>query len=685
MSGKKTLLPVFLILVTFFSFAQTKHALIVAIGNYPTPEINKWEVISSAHDVPLIKNALIVSQHFDEKNIQVIMDSEATRKGILDAMDKLYESVNKGDIVVIHFSSHGQQLEDDNNDEIDGLDEAIVPYGAVYDADPNKADEISKGYIRDDLFGEKINRLRNKLGKDGDVLIILDACHSGSGTRGAITAKVRGGNAAIVSNRFNPAKFSKTDSAGVFKESIETKLNADAASMALISAAQARELNYECEDDNFNPVGSLSYSFSKAISSLNGKDITYRGLFALIENVMSIKAPKQKPVLEGDGIDRELFGGRYVNQEPYITINKKRSKDNLIELNGGFVSGITNGSVISFYESATTSTAGKTPIVTGKVVSSNSYSATVKPDSLINGLVKMNPWAFISELAYGAQKLKVLIKGNNPVSKMLMDSLKNFQLVEINNDCDLFLDTAGSVNKWALKYPNSNTVFEDGFVFTSGQDLPALKEALKRFDRFRYLKGLTFTEQGLSAKVDLIFIDDKGNIDSAKLKSRIQLGRLELRENDNVYLRIVNTGRKNIYINIVDIQPDGKINPILPNKNVRNKNGNPAPVKAEDCLVKIADTLLLRDLAINIQKPFGEETFKIFLSSSLLDLEDILTSSNEQEAVKKRGVLNGLEKIFVNSNTHAVGKRGGDVTNINTDRNGTIFSLNFLILPQQDK
>ena len=181
MSIRKILLTVFFICLPNFLYAQTKHALIVAIGNYPKPEINNWDIINSVHDVPLIKNALLLSQQFSEKNIQVLLDSAANKNGILGAIDKLYGSVNKGDIVVIHFSSHGQQLEDDNGDEIDGLDEAIVPYGAVYNPDTDKAVEISKGYIRDDLFGEKINQLRNKLGKDGDVLIILAACHSGSG------------------------------------------------------------------------------------------------------------------------------------------------------------------------------------------------------------------------------------------------------------------------------------------------------------------------------------------------------------------------------------------------------------------------------------------------------------------------------------------------------------------------
>jgi metacaspase-1 len=664
------------------SFAQTRHALIVAIGNYPKPEENGWPVINSINDVPLIKNALISNQRFDEKNVQVLVDAQADKKGITDALDKLIFAVSPGDIVVIHFSCHGQQLEDDNNDEMDGLDEAIVPYGAIFSYDRAKYKELFAGYLRDDLFGEKIIQLRNRLGKSGDLLVTLDACHSGSGTRDVQTAKIRGANIPMVTRTFSPAAYSVIENDGVFKENVVATLSDDAATFVLISGAQARESNYECYDDNDNPVGSLSYAFSKALSSIKGT-ITYQGLFSLIENYMLGKAPKQKPVLEGDGINRGLFGGNYEKQQPYFSVNIKQSKQDLVVLNGGFVSGITVGSVINFFEPGTTVTVGKKPVGTGRVISVSAFTAAVKPDTGSVNLVELNPWAFINELAFGTEKIRLFVKTDKKTAKMLEDSLRNFLLVEFSSNCDLFVDTAGSANNWALKYPNTSTIFQSGFIFNPGQSIASLKESLKRFDRSRFLKGLTFHDPDISGEVQLVFIGDKGNIDSARLNSRLNSGRLELKENDKVVLRIVNTGKRNFYINVVDIQPDGFINPILPNKNVKDKYGNPSPLKWEDCMVKRADTILLRNLSIDIQKPYGEETFKVFLSSSPLDLEDILTTKNELEAKNKRGVLNGLEKIFAASNVNEFGRRGAGATSINTVQDGTIFSLNFQIVPKQ--
>lgn len=661
--------------------AQTKHALIVAIGNYPKPEENLWPVINSINDVPLIKNVLIKNQNFNEKNVQVVTDEKADKKGIIKTLENLIVNVNRGDIVVIHFSCHGQQIQDDGDDEIDGLDEAIVPYGAVFTRDETKIKELSNGYLRDDLFGDLITQLRNKLGKQGDVLVTLDACHSGSGTRGVSTAKVRGGNMPMVSSNFKPGNYSGTDNAGVFKESKVTKLNTDAATFELISGARAKELNSECNDDNDNPVGSLSYAISKALSSLNGK-ITYRGFFSQIENIMLDKAPDQKPVLEGDDLNRELFGGNYEKQQTYFSINSMLSSKEQVELNAGFVSGITVGSTINFFEAGTGNTTGKKPLGTGKVISNTSFTAIVKIDNPEIDLAKMNAWAFINEIAYGNEKIKLFIKGKKEMVKMLQDSLKDFNLVEFNSNCNLYLDTSVTMNNWALKFPVSGQIFKEGFSFNKNESFKPLKDALKSFDRFRYLKGLNINDPEINAQVQLVFLDGRGNIDSARLQSRTVLGKLELKEKDNVFLKIINTGNKDFYINIVDIQPNGIINAILPNSNLKNIHGNPAPIKWEDCLVEKGDTMLLRNYSITIAEPFGEETFKIFLSSSPLDLEEILTSNSEAEAAKKRGILNALEKIFAASNLNESGKRGAIATSINTQQNGTIFSLNFQIVPQ---
>ena len=66
----------------------------------------------------------------------------------------------------LSYSGHGHFLKDNNNDESDGRDEVLCP-----------VDCEKKGYIRDDFF-KRI--LINKLNKNVEITILIDACHSGT-------------------------------------------------------------------------------------------------------------------------------------------------------------------------------------------------------------------------------------------------------------------------------------------------------------------------------------------------------------------------------------------------------------------------------------------------------------------------------------------------------------------------
>lgn len=658
--------------------AQTKRALIVAIGKYDYASTG-WSGINVDNDVTLIQESL-QKQNFLSQNITILKDAKATHDAIRTALDKLTETTAAGDVVVIHFSSHGQQLEDDGDDEMDKLDEAIVPYGAIYSSNPVEFQKYAGGYLRDDEFGEKVTAIRNKLGSRGDLLVLLDACHSGTGTRGPGSAKVRGSKAPMVSKDFNTKKEREKDEAGVFKESKRAKLSADAATYIVLSGAQAQELNWETIDENKKATGSLSYAFSKALATLEGTT-SYRSLFASIENIMREKSPKQKPVMEGDGTDRELFGGNYVKQKPYFTITPGQSNKDAIIINAGMVSGITMGSVVSFYLAGTIDPGGKNSLAKGTVTDIRNFTSTVKLANPDPELGKKEPWAFITELSYGDKKIKLKVNNAIPgASTKIQSAFKGFQLVELNNNGDLYLDTFQTADKWIYKYANSGLPFgEESFSLS---DTATLKETLKRFDRFQYLQNLKFNEQGLSAKVELVFLDANKQVDYAKTESRRRLTGLELLEGDEVYIKIKNTGDKRFYINIVDIQPDGKINPILPNKKLKDKDDYPAPIRPEDCLVDKGDSLLLHNLTITIWPPYGEETMKVFLSGEKLDLEDILADDrNDSQSRGKGGVLNNMAKIFKSSKVNGVGSRGAE-TKVNTAQNGTIFSVGFTIVPK---
>ena len=160
------------------ALAQTNRALIVGISRYP--EGSGWENIHASNDTRLT-HSLLAACGYEETNIATLSDAKATKRNIAHALQSLCNATQTGDYVYLHFSCHGQQMMDDNGDEEDGLDEALIPYDAQFWYAPGEYE--GQNHLRDDELGEWIRRLRRKAGERGSVTVVLDACHSGTGNR----------------------------------------------------------------------------------------------------------------------------------------------------------------------------------------------------------------------------------------------------------------------------------------------------------------------------------------------------------------------------------------------------------------------------------------------------------------------------------------------------------------------
>lgn len=170
----------FLLIVGQELHAETRRALLIGISDYGNEkeDPNKWANISGANDIELL-TPLFKEQGF---SVTSLVDGEATHAGITKAFEKLIKKSKKGDIVYVHFSMHGQPFEDLNGDEEDGWDEALIPVDAqmkyskgVYEGDNHLLDDELEGYF---------DKLRSKIGSTGQLYVVLDACHSGTASRG---------------------------------------------------------------------------------------------------------------------------------------------------------------------------------------------------------------------------------------------------------------------------------------------------------------------------------------------------------------------------------------------------------------------------------------------------------------------------------------------------------------------
>jgi len=161
----------------FNAEAQTKRALLVGISDYgnANEDPHKWANISGANDVELL-TPLFKDQGF---SVTRLVDGQATHSGITKALDGLVKNSNKGDLVYIHFSMHGQPFEDLNGDEEDGWDMALIPVDAQMKY--NKGVYEGENHLLDDELDGRFNKLRSKIGSTGQLYVILDADYGGNG------------------------------------------------------------------------------------------------------------------------------------------------------------------------------------------------------------------------------------------------------------------------------------------------------------------------------------------------------------------------------------------------------------------------------------------------------------------------------------------------------------------------
>ncbi|MBB2144612.1 hypothetical protein GM921_03890 [Pedobacter sp. LMG 31464] len=664
--------------------AQKKHALIFAIGDYP--EDGGWGKISSAQDVGYIKNTLL-KQGFPDANIKTVAEASATKEGIETALKNLIASVdaNSNDVVVIHFSSHGEQIADNNGDEADGYDEAIVSYNAaLYTKETEKEalargnkglnraefDKLQANYFRDDEFGTYIQQLRAKLGKGGDVVVFMDNCHSGSGTRGS--AKVRGGKGALTYEGYKP-DVKKTTGDEVFKDASTARGNEnELASYVVISAAQASELNYETTGDDNVGMGSLTYAVSKVFENLK-PGTTYRTLFAKIQAIMNEKVPGQHPVLEGNGLERELFGGKFVKQEPFIYVDKINNPLE-IEVKAGSFAGLSAGAKVNVYPAGTTDPSKVIALAKGVVTKATNYKATIKLDKPTKATQAALLYVFIAEPLFNTKPIVVgfapVARGNvaytSTETAQITAALKKIPLVSLVGTPDLLIGKGDG--KDTISVASNGYRFTD---ITSATDTIALKSAINRFAQYQLLQKLVFRDSNIMAQVKLIPIVN-GKPDETVMNAKFDDRTYNFVDGDKVMLWIKNTGKKAVYVNILDLQPNGIINTFLPNV---AQEIYPADLKIEPGQTRTFDKY-----EIELGEPFGTEVLKVFVTTKEINLEGLATPKTARGDSGKKGVLSILEGLVDQSSS--VTTRGPKVVSVK-EAEGSVYNILYILKPKQ--
>ena len=152
------------------------RALVVGIDRYADPAFT--DLRGAVRDARNIRRLLAGHLGFDEREIRVLTDEAATRDAIVSGVrDWLLAGTDPGARALLYFAGHGYFQRDEDGDEPDGYDEALVPHDARLISKESRPMRVAN-LILDDEVGRLLGMLEGR-----EVSVIVDSCHAGTMTR----------------------------------------------------------------------------------------------------------------------------------------------------------------------------------------------------------------------------------------------------------------------------------------------------------------------------------------------------------------------------------------------------------------------------------------------------------------------------------------------------------------------
>lgn len=576
--------PSLFLLVTFLwshpiLFGQArKVALLVGVGEYSSVDF-KDKPLNATKGVDMMRSTLL-QKGFSAQDIVVLADTDATSEGIRKAFDVHLLQANPGDMVVFYFYGHGTQIQDDNKEEADRLDEALVPHDGQRSSEKNH-----RHLIRDDDLGRWVESLRRHIGPEGQVLVLLDACHSGGGLRG------RNGNA-------------RPDRHEMARETEDTGL----APLVALYSSMPHQPSIEMTVEANERCALLSWAFCKAMRQME-PFTTYRGLFEQTALHIATRSRKQTPQLEGEQ-DLIVFGGKVPPPAPYFRVVTALGPKEVL-LSGGLIHGMHAGELVSIYPPEIRDTIGIVPLATGEVMETGLglLECTVALDREVPEEALQSAWVFVAQRRFSGYSLNLRLEVPDAATAETFKSrLADMQALNLETAASPELSLRLENNKLILWSADDGVLWEQRYL-PSRADLQfeSLREALGNYLQAQFLRSLDFDGSPFQA-------DFKAQVGAIREESSTNHTGLTLRvQKDTAYLQVVNRSTRPIYYTIIDIDARNVVKVLLP---------APGWLPADFRLEPGAES---PRHAVRFNTP-GREVLKLIATPVPIDLRDALAS-----------------------------------------------------------
>ncbi len=611
-------------------------ALVLAVSNY-APQTN-WPPTYAANDVPLLVNTL-KQLGFKPENIRVLQDEAATRASIEKAIaNDLLAKAEPGGTVLVHFSGHGQQVQDDNSDEADGLDEALAAYDSPKDF---KAGQYQgENLIRDEQLSQMLEPVRRKLGPTGRLLVVVDASYNGVRIRGQRAG--RGADVIMADPGFLEALNNRAPSARPeYFNLLTADLEADRAPLAVFLASSGGEPATEMLADDNTPVGALTYAFTRALAE-SPPGATCGELMSAIRRMMGARAPLQTPGLGGDGQMTLLSGPDQAIRR--INVAKYDHKKQQVWLSAGLLQGVQSGSEMAFYPANVRDTAGIKPLATGLVTASGLSDAVVQIEGKRKKALPANCWAAFRHRSFGALQVSVHLEiGDTALRERVRARCNKMPFVRLTDQNAALHVTSPAPGHLEL-YSQAGAVLWRDVVAPTLPD--AFAERIRDFARAQYLREMHLAEPSLAATLDLIPVQGATASGKTVEKARFplsertdSLGNICMHSDDYYKVSITNRGDRPAYYALLYIHPDDECTVLF------QPTGKDAGFRLEP-----GESREYRSM-FRIPPGEGARILKLIASAEPVDLKAVLENKGQLLRGEKTRDWNSVEQFFAGSFT----------------------------------
>ncbi|HEY9602367.1 MAG TPA: caspase family protein [Allocoleopsis sp.] len=283
-----------------------KLALLVGINNYQDTRL-----YGCVTDTRLQQQLLVHRFGFNPKDILILTDEQATRQGILTAFEEhLINQAKEGDVVVFHFSGHGEQVRDPDCDIPPScLNSTFVPIDSVL-----PGDAPSQGGVVPDIMGHTLFLLMDAL-KTENVTVVLDSCHSGGGTRGNFRVRSRdsGSKLQVIDNElaYQQQWLSKL---GLNAEQFKEQRRKGVAKGVVIASTQPNQLAADAPFSDFF-AGAFTYLLTQYLWQQPTSESFSSAIANVGRSTTSSSHTKQVPLME-------VKPGSNYDMKPIYFVNK---------------------------------------------------------------------------------------------------------------------------------------------------------------------------------------------------------------------------------------------------------------------------------------------------------------------------------------------------------------------------